>query len=217
MSRKRDWKQISDAQGKDSVKHEWTQAQAQESSSSSGVKTEAKEEEQESQEVKKSRPKSHRPIPTDGELETARGMKFGFGRAVDEVNKFLVRYFVRPMKNGEDYKYIIRPHPYGHICSLTVGVWSNDVYGGVPCSHYKQAQNEAAKAFLSDPAVVEAAAYLPPTVAAVRQYFNKKMIFEQEEHVPISQRKPEVEKRVHEYISECLQNGCRNAFTDGRA
>jgi len=81
MRRKRDWKQIWDAQGQDSVKHEWTE-EAQESSSS-WVVTEVKAE--------------------SAPLEASMGMDLQKDPPKATVNIFLGRYFIKTIEKGKDY------------------------------------------------------------------------------------------------------------------
>lgn len=150
-------------------------------------------------------------------LEAAKGMQF-FQKGQspnDDLVRFLGRYCNKQIKKDEDFEFSIQKRKEGFVVSVTVWGWSNDRYWGTPCNDVKSAKDAAVRAFLSDPEVIDAASKLPPPTKLVRQHVRSMLIASEVNMTP-EEMHAEVERRMHEYISQQLIH-CRNAYTDGRA
>ena len=132
------------------------------------------------------------------------------------LSRFLNRYYNREIRNGVDFKYFGRKCAEGWAAGVTVRDWSDEAYWGHPCHDWKAAEAAAARCFLSDPQVVEAAAHLPPPPKLVRRYFRS-MIIASEVHKSDEERTEEIAKLTREYHLSCSLWRCRNSDTNGRA
>lgn len=103
------------------------------------------------------------------------------------------------------------------MASMTVHVWSNQVFRGRWAPREDLARDEVAKAFFQLQEVRQAAANLPPPTTVVRNFFCRELRDTDLYGLPNDQYKAVVEEYTRDYISRCLENGCDNAFTDGRA
>lgn len=103
------------------------------------------------------------------------------------------------------------------MAGLTVHVWSSRVFWGRWAPREDFARDEVAKVFLQEPEVRQAAANLPPPSSFVRIFFYIQLRDTDLYGLPSAQYRAVVEEYTRDYISRCLENGCNNAFTDGRA
>lgn len=154
--------------------------------------------------------------PTLEQVEAAKGLQLGQKAPREEAVIFIELYLARQPKHGEDYEYAVYPCRRGYVASLTVWAWSNHTYWGDPAWNDKQARVEAAKKFLADPQVIEAATLLPPPLEIVRRHFFG-VVSEEHPGLPGKEKKQIADERVKEYYSKCIESGCRNAITDRRA
>ena len=153
---------------------------------------------------------------TAEDLENAKGMILGQKSPKEEVHVFVERYCARQITKEVDYKYSAKPSRGGWIASLTVWAWSNDAYWGTLCWDQRDAEAAAARAFLEDPEVIDAAAHLPPPLHMIRHYLWP-IVYNLNPELSVSERQARVEEGVQKYISECVSSGCRNAISDRRA
>eukprot|EP00438_Fugacium_kawagutii_P013468 Skav231272 [mRNA] locus=scaffold2436:452403:452837:- [translate_table: standard] len=135
-----------------------------------------------------------------------------------DLVSFLTRYFGHQVKKGEDYELSTEPFLGGFMASLTVHVWSSQTCCRRWSRTEEAAREHAAKAFLQKPEVHQAAANLPPPISRVRKFFSSRLrLTGLYDDIPRAEYIALVDQYTHEYISRCLENGCSNAFTDGRA
>eukprot|EP00438_Fugacium_kawagutii_P030235 Skav219528 [mRNA] locus=scaffold30:519056:519517:- [translate_table: standard] len=151
------------------------------------------------------------------ELDSLKGLA-SRGLPTRDLVSFLTRYFGHQVKKDEDYEFATEPFSGGFVASLKVQVWSSQVYWGRWARTEEAAREEVAKEFLLQPEVYQAAANLPPSTYSVRDFFFFRLrqtgLYDD---MPQAEYKVIVDEYTHDYISWCLENGCSNAFTDGRA
>eukprot|EP00438_Fugacium_kawagutii_P012215 Skav227257 [mRNA] locus=scaffold378:86766:87593:- [translate_table: standard] len=183
------------------------------------VQSVAKRESRE-QEVQPSKRHKSKPIINVEELERLKGMTYGEGNRLPtkDLVAFLTRYFGYRMKRGEHFEFSTHPSEGGFVAVLEVLIWSSQSYVGRWAWTGEAAREEAAKDFLLQPEVFRAAENLPPPIGRVRDFFFYRLkATDLYRHMLYPEFKAVVEEYTREYISQCLDTGCRNAFTDGRA
>ena len=154
-------------------------------------------------------------------LEAKTGMCLDNMPPKEAVNVFLSRYHARQMKKGRDFKYSVTEVQGGFYATLTVPAWDGEIFVGSICDTEKEAERSAAKVFCEDPAVVEAAANLPPPMWALNMQARNDMqnTFGTIKSMPsrwIQQAASEAcRQRAHGEYAAYRDAGCRNALWDG--
>ena len=107
----------------------------------------------------------------------------------------------------------------GFVSALHVPIWSEEVFFGQACATEKEAKVSAAEAFLSNPAVIEAAAKLPPPAWKTRKHVREenKDTLRSLSNSKKSRFAEELKEASKERFNSFREEGCGNAFWDGVA